>query len=195
MWYSAMNGNLSNEEKKRLSYERQAAVRKAWKEEQARVAEGFGTRKWSEDEQKELLERGAVSGYEGHHMKSVSLYPEYAGDSRNIQFLSEEEHLQGAHRGNYHNLTNGYYDPESKQMIQFGKKLGDVPVYELSGQENQLYSEKRAEYCAEESKNEYSASPEMLKKARNEYTLENEQRGLGNEKGHQMSHEHSVGRR
>ena len=195
MWYSAMNGNLSNEEKKRLSYERQAAVRKAWKEEQARVAEGFGTRKWSEDEQKELLERGAVSGYEGHHMKSVSLYPEYAGDSRNIQFLSEEEHLQGAHRGNYHNLTNGYYDPESKQMIQFGKKLGDVPVYELSGQENQLYSEKRAEYCAEESKNEYSASPEMLKKARNEYTLENEQRGLGNEKGYQMSHEHSVGRR
>ncbi|MDY4488185.1 MAG: hypothetical protein SPE18_09070 [Candidatus Limivicinus sp.] len=79
---------MSNEDKKRLAYERQNAVRNAWKEEKSRVEAGLGTGNWSQKERAELLERGSVSGYEGHHMKSVGLYPEYAGDSNNIQFLS-----------------------------------------------------------------------------------------------------------
>lgn len=127
-----MKNEMSNEEKKRLSYERQNAVRKAWKDEKSRVSDGYGTRKWSAEEQEELICRGAVRGYEGHHMKSVSLYPEYAGDSNNIQFLSEEEHLYGAHNGSYHNLTNGYYDPETQTMNEFGDDLGELPVYDLT---------------------------------------------------------------
>ena len=70
-----MKKKLSNEEKKKLAYERQNAVRKAWKQEKERVSKGYGTRRWTIDEQKEILQRGAVSGYQGHHMKSVSLYP------------------------------------------------------------------------------------------------------------------------
>ena len=123
---------LTNEEKKQLSNERQKAVRNAWKKEQERVKNGQGTRDWSPEQQKELVSRGAVSGYEGHHMKSVSLYPEYAGDSNNIQFLSEKEHLD-AHEGNYHNATNGYYDPKTKVMNEFkGAELKPVPVNDLN---------------------------------------------------------------
>ena len=69
-----------NEEKRRLANESQNAVRKAWKQERERVQEGKGTRKWTLEQQKEILDRGSVRGYEGHHMKSVSLYPEYAGE-------------------------------------------------------------------------------------------------------------------
>lgn len=69
-----MPDSLTNEEKKRLSNERQKAVRDAWKEEKERVKNDQGTRDWSPSQQKELLQRGAVSGYEGHHMKSVSLW-------------------------------------------------------------------------------------------------------------------------
>lgn len=127
-----MPGSLTNEEKKRLSNERQKAVRDAWKEEKERVKNGQGTRDWYPSQQKELLQRGAVSGYEGHHMKSVSLYPEYAGDPKNIQFLSEEEHLD-AHQGNYHNPTNGYYDPNTQTMNEFQEDdLEPVPVINLS---------------------------------------------------------------
>lgn len=160
-----MEEGLSREEKRKLSYQRQNAVRRAWKEEQSRVSNGQGTRKWSLDEQKELLERGAVSGYEGHHMKSVSLYPEYAGDSRNIQFLSEQEHLYGAHNGSYHNLTNGYYDPERQVMNEFGDELEEIPMYELQQSNVDLIDDIRNKYIQdaeagnmESSKNEiYSA--------------------------------------
>jgi len=149
-----MKDATSNEEKKRLSYERQNAVRRAWKEERERVSDGQGTRKWSKEEQQELIERGSVRGYEGHHMKSVSLYPQYAGDSHNIQFLSEEEHLQGAHGGNYHNLTNGYYDPETQSMNEFGDELGQVPVYDLASYEKiESVDDIRSEYYEDAEKN------------------------------------------
>lgn len=128
-----MSSALSNEEKKELARARQSAVRHAWKEEQARVKEGLGTRDWTTAQQKEILERGSVKGYDGHHMKSVSEYPEYAGDPKNIQFLTETEHFEGAHQGSYHNLTNGYYDPETQTMNEFeGDELRSVPVNELS---------------------------------------------------------------
>lgn len=128
-----MSSALSNEEKKELARARQSAVRHAWKEEQARVKEGLGTRDWTPSQQKEIIERGSVKGYDGHHMKSVSEYPEYAGDPKNIQFLTETEHFEGAHQGSFHNLTNGYYDPETQTMNEFeGDELREVPVNELS---------------------------------------------------------------
>ena len=128
-----VNRDLSKEEKRRLTNERQKAVRNAWKEERELVINGKGTRDWNKAQQKELIEKGAVCGFNGHHMKSVSLFPEYAGDSENIQFLTEEEHLHGAHKGDYHIKTNGYYNPFSKKMENFkGKSLQEVPVLELS---------------------------------------------------------------
>lgn len=169
-----MGDTLTNEEKKRLSNERQRAVRNAWKEEKERVKSGQGTRDWSPAQQKELIQRGAVSGYEGHHMKSVSLYPEYAGDSKNIQFLSEEEHFE-AHQGNYHNATNGYYDPETQTMNEFnGDELIPTQASELS----ELYVEEhdssinqvREAYVLDETIDETTGSAEEINAAKETFT-------------------------
>lgn len=131
-----MSKELTNEEKKRLSCLRQNAVRKAWKEEQVRISKGYGTRNWTDEEQNQILQKGSVRGYAGHHMKSVCLYPQYAGDPNNIQFLNEDEHINGAHGGNTHNPTNGYYNPETKTMSEFGEGLGKIPVHKLSNSQN-----------------------------------------------------------
>jgi len=89
---------------------RTSAVRKAWKNEYIDVKNGgMGiSRKWTIAEQAELLSTGKVSGYQGHHMKSVKGYPELVGEPSNIQFLTRSEHLK-AHNGNWRNITHGRY--------------------------------------------------------------------------------------
>ena len=90
--------------------ERAAAVRKAWKMELDDVKNG-GTgisRAWSNSEKIELINNGKVSGYHGHHMKSVKGYPDLAGDPNNIQFLTPTEHLD-AHGGSWRNISHGRY--------------------------------------------------------------------------------------
>ena len=42
-------------------------------------------------------------------MLNVDEYPEYAADWRNIQALDSSEHL-AAHKGNFKNNTDYYYD-------------------------------------------------------------------------------------
>lgn len=118
-------------EKRRLTNLRQKAVRDAWKEEKELIEQGMCTRPWTKDEQKELKETGRVKGYYGHHMKSVANYPEHAGNYKNIQFLTNEEHIQGAHQGSTRNLTNGYYNPKTGEISKFGKGIGKVPLFDL----------------------------------------------------------------
>lgn len=90
---------------------RSSAVKKAWKNEVYLVeTTGTGTRNWTPSEIDELLTKGKVKGYEGHHMKSVSFYPDLAGDPHNIQFLTRKEHF-AAHNGNWRNITHGRYLP------------------------------------------------------------------------------------
>lgn len=108
------------------------AVRAAWQREQELVSEGKGTRDWTPEQQREILESGKAyyhsekpddvndgKAFEGHHMKSAEAYPEYQGDPGNIQFLSRPEH-QEAHSGDYRNPTNGYFDPATKITRDFG---------------------------------------------------------------------------
>lgn len=52
-------------------------------------------------------------------MKSAEMYPEYQGDPGNIQFLTRAEHLE-AHNGNWKNPTNWYFNPVTKEKIDFG---------------------------------------------------------------------------
>ena len=87
------------------------AVKKAWKAEAENVRNGGSgiTRVWSPNERAQLLSKGKVFGYVGHHMKSVSGYPMYAGDASNIQFLTRAEHFR-AHSFNWQTVTNGFFE-------------------------------------------------------------------------------------
>lgn len=103
------------------------AVLAAWEREQALVREGKGTRDWTPEQQKDILDPDCGKAYddngkafEGQHMKSVEKYPEYQGNPDNIQFLTREEHIN-AHKGSWKNPTNWYYDPVTKQFFDFGE--------------------------------------------------------------------------
>ena len=87
------------------------AVRKAWKNEVENVKNGGNgvTRIWTEAEKAELLARGKVSGYVGHHIKSVHKFPLDAGDPTNIQFLTRAEHFE-AHSYNWRNMTEVWFN-------------------------------------------------------------------------------------
>ena len=107
--------------------ERNKAIRLAWEREQKLVSEGKGTRDWSQEQQKDILDPDKGKAYdengrafEGQHMKSAAEYPEYQGDPDNIQFLTREEHLE-AHKGSWQNPTNWYYNPDTKEFIDFGE--------------------------------------------------------------------------
>ena len=110
-----------------INKERKAAVREAWKTERGHVRNGNGTRDWSQSEQRQILAKGKADGYEGHHMKSVAEHPQFAGDSKNIQFLNRSEHVDGAHRGSTQNPTNGFYDHKTGTMHDFGNRPHQAP--------------------------------------------------------------------
>lgn len=119
--------------------ERNKAIRKAWEREQQLVREGTGTRDWTKEQQKDILdpEKGKAyddqgRAFEGQHMKSAAEYPEYQGDPDNIQFLTRDEHLE-AHKGSWQNSTNWYYDPVTKEFHDFGEgEITPCKIIELS---------------------------------------------------------------
>lgn len=128
------------------------AILDAWEREARLVSEGLGTRDWTPEQQRDILnpDRGKAyddSGraFQGQHMKSVEKYPEYQGDPENIQFLTLVEHLE-AHKGSWQNPTNWYYDPVTKQFFDFGEgKFVPCKIIELSNPIVDIYS---CEKCA-----------------------------------------------
>ena len=107
----------------RRTAESNKAILAAWNKEQELVQEGKGTREWTPEQQQDILEKGKaydVDGvaFQGQHMKSAEMYPEYQGASGNIQFLTRAEHLE-AHDGNWRNPTNWYFNPVTKEKIHF----------------------------------------------------------------------------
>ncbi len=114
---------MTDEEKKQLTRDRCKGVREALKRERDYVSEGKGTRDWTSDQQNEILsglqpheENGKA--YEGHHMKSVNGHTVQASNPNDIQWLTRDEHFE-AHKGTFHNSTNGYYNPETNQTELF----------------------------------------------------------------------------
>ena len=108
----------------RRTAESSKAIRVAWNKEQEIVLEGQGTREWTPQQQQDILNKGKAYddegfAFEGQHMKSAEKYPEYQGDPGNIQFLTKAEHLE-AHNGNWRNPTNWYFNPATKDKIDFG---------------------------------------------------------------------------
>jgi hypothetical protein len=92
---------------------RRYAVQGFWNSERDLIKQGKGTRDWTIRQQMDILNmresdfierKNANSPYDenciayvGHHMKSVYPYIEYASDPDNIQALTHEEHIFGAH--------------------------------------------------------------------------------------------------
>lgn len=108
----------------RRTAESNKAILAAWNKEQELVQEGKGTREWTPKQQKDILEKGKAYdddgvAFQGQHMKSAEMYPEYQGDPGNIQFLTRAEHLE-AHNGNWRNPTNWYFNPVTKEKFNFG---------------------------------------------------------------------------
>ena len=100
-----------------LDYERRKAVRLAWEDERQLVQQrGRGTVQWTAEEKAELLSRGRVTGYQGHHINSVNGHPEMAGDPNNIKFT--EDNL-AEHGGDFRNMTEG-------PLINRSSMLNDV---------------------------------------------------------------------
>ena len=114
-----------------LSYQRKCAVSKAWAKERQQVLNSCGSRNWSQEEQKEILQTGKCHGYEGQHMLSVKAHPEQAGNENNIQFLTRGEHFK-AHRGNWKNDANGKYDPKTGEIEPFNDGIPSVKYGKLS---------------------------------------------------------------
>ena len=108
----------------RRTAESNKAILAAWNKEQELVQKGKGTREWTPKQQQDILERGKAYddngvAFQGQHMKSAEMYPEYQGDPGNIQFLTRVEHLE-AHNGNWRNPTNWYFNPVTKEKFDFG---------------------------------------------------------------------------
>ena len=108
----------------RRTAESNKAILAAWNKEQELVQEGKGTREWTPKQQQDILEKGKAYdedgvAFQGQHMKSAEMYPEYQGDPGNIQFLTRAEHLE-AHNGNWRNPTNWYFNPITKEKTDFG---------------------------------------------------------------------------
>ena len=121
----------------RRTSEANKAIAAAWENEKQRVSEGKGTRDWTQEQQQDILDRGKAydengKAFEGQHMRSAEMHPECQGDPNNIQFLTREEHL-AAHGGDWRNPTNGYYDPFTGVMTDFGDgPIVPCKVIELS---------------------------------------------------------------
>ena len=65
------------------------AVKEAWERERLLVLEGKGTRNWTEEQQRSIIDLGKAYGddgkaFEGHHMKSAEKYPKFQGDANSI---------------------------------------------------------------------------------------------------------------
>ena len=118
---------------------RNKAIRLAWEREQLLVSEGKGTRDWTKEQQQDILDPDKGKAYdrdgrafEGQHMKSVRKYPEYQDNPDNIQFLTNSEHFE-AHKGNWQNQCNWYYNPITKEYIDFAEdELPYCKIIELS---------------------------------------------------------------
>lgn len=135
-----MAERVSDDERKAINRERQYAVREAWNRERELVLQGKGTREWTKEEQAQIIQNGKAEGYYGHHMVSVANNRELAGDPNNIQFLTKDEHIQGAHEGKTQNLTSGYYNYKTGEMEPF--ENGQLKQQEVIDLQNPMYGER-----------------------------------------------------
>ena len=82
----------------RRTAESNKAILAAWNKEQELVQEGKGTREWTPQQQQDILEKGKAyddngKAFEGQHMKSAEMYPEYHELSPEIYNSLQEQSI------------------------------------------------------------------------------------------------------
>ena len=102
---------------------RNKGVELAWKYEQAELQMGgSGTRDWTLEQQKELLDRGAVRNFEGHHINDVSANPSQQANPDNIKFLEEHRNGTGV-REHYKEHDYNWRNPTEGELIDRNARL------------------------------------------------------------------------
>ena len=154
---------LTEQQKRELFNARQRGIARAKRQEKEYIQQGKGTRDWTPEQQKQLMDQGAVKDIDWHHMRSVSSGETYeekiaiAENKNNIQPLSSSsennEHM-AAHGGNTRNRTNGYYDPQTKQTKSFGN--GEPKAPEARQLTHPVYAEEKAKNHAEKREEGFS---------------------------------------
>ena len=78
---------------------------------------GSGSTGWNKQQQEELLTKGKVRGYEGHHINNVANHPEQQVNPDNIKFYPDRKtHLNEGHGGDFHNPSSGPLIDKDKML-------------------------------------------------------------------------------
>lgn len=96
----------------RFKKRREKGIDEFWDKEPEKIAKGKPSRKWTPQQEKDILNGKRPKDangktIEGHHKYSAQEYPQHANDPNNIEPLTREEHLRW-HGGNTKNPTHGY---------------------------------------------------------------------------------------
>ena len=128
----ALKGARKVAQKALFDNARRSAVRQAWKQEKELLMKtGRTTMKLSGKEKNELLKKGKVSGWEGHHINSVAQNDlKSASDPNNIKFVKgRSEHLK-EHNGNFNNETSGSLTDRMTNLVDGGKLMVFFETYD-----------------------------------------------------------------
>lgn len=178
----------------RRTAESNKAILVAWIKEQELVQEGKGTREWTLQQQRDILDKGKAYdddgiAFQGQHMKSAEKYPQYQGEPENIQFLTRTEHLD-AHNGNWRNPTNWYFNPVTKEKNDFGEGLFipceiiqlTEPIIRLQIKQNESISTVQSSDRKKEQSTKQASKSELPKKVatpKNKTLFKNTDIGFG----------------
>lgn len=113
----AVNPNFTSQ------YYRQKGVNLAWKYERLSIEmEGCGSVNWTKEQQIEILEKGKVRDYVGHHQKNVAHHPQHQSNPHNIRILPEKDHCKIGHNNDFRKPTEGPFIDKNKMVRGNNKK-------------------------------------------------------------------------
>lgn len=127
-YYVGGEGVLVHNECTTLSSKRNKAVTEAWKQERVAIQNGTSKYNWSPSQIQEILKKGKLSGYEGHHIMPVNevlgTANEYLiSDPNNIVFLSVKSHTYVHAVGDSFAVTS----PRVVEMVPWmAKKIAEL---------------------------------------------------------------------
>lgn len=112
---------------------RSNGVSLAWEYERADIQMGgTGSENFTLEQRAEILDRGRVRGFEGHHIKNVANNKVHQANPDNIKFYgSREDHVELGHNGDVNNPSDGEFIDRDKMIRDTNRRR--VVANELKG--------------------------------------------------------------